>query len=99
MIRKFVTVPAVGVVLAAILAGATTVCAQQTPPAQPPQKVFYNLVSTTMSITLILLTHIEDDLLIPNETVKLASTKVGRRSTPSSWIWITILDIHWDLII
>jgi len=36
MIRKFVTVPAVGVVLAAILAGATTVCAQQTPPAQQP---------------------------------------------------------------
>jgi hypothetical protein len=36
MIRKFVTVPAVGVVLAAILAGATTVHAQQTPPVQPP---------------------------------------------------------------
>jgi len=35
MIRKFVTVPAVGVVLAAILAGATTVCAQQTTPSQP----------------------------------------------------------------
>jgi len=36
MIRKFVTVPAVGVVLAAILAGATTVHAQQTPSAQQP---------------------------------------------------------------
>ncbi len=34
MIRKFVTVPACGVVLAAILAGATTVHAQQAPPAQ-----------------------------------------------------------------
>jgi hypothetical protein len=36
MIRKFVKGPAVGVVLAAILAGAATLCAQQTPPAQPP---------------------------------------------------------------
>src|SRR5258707_7724016 len=33
MIRKFVTVPAIGIVFAAILAGATTVCAQQTTPA------------------------------------------------------------------
>ncbi len=36
MIRKFVTVPAIRVVLAAILAGATTVCAQQTPAQQAP---------------------------------------------------------------
>src|ERR1051326_627360 len=36
MIRKFVTVPAIGVVLAAILAGATTVCAQQSPAQQAP---------------------------------------------------------------
>lgn len=35
MIRKFVTVPACGFFLAAILAGTTTVCAQQTTPAQP----------------------------------------------------------------
>jgi len=34
MIRKFVTVPTFGIVLAAILAGATTVCAQQSTPAQ-----------------------------------------------------------------
>lgn len=40
MIRKFVTVPAIGIVWAAILAGATTVCAQQTTPTQqaPPQQ-------------------------------------------------------------
>jgi hypothetical protein len=36
MIGKFVTVPAFGVVLAAILAGATTLQAQQTQPAQQP---------------------------------------------------------------
>src|SRR5690348_7924857 len=36
MIRKFVTVPAIGIVLAAILAGGTIVCAQQTTPAQQP---------------------------------------------------------------
>jgi len=36
MIRKFVTVPTFGIVLAAILAGATTVCAQQAPTQQPP---------------------------------------------------------------
>jgi hypothetical protein len=33
MIRKFVTVPAIGIVLAAILAGATPLCGQQTTPA------------------------------------------------------------------